>query len=376
VKIEGIKTFVIGNPWKNWVIVRVETDEGVSGLGEATGLTAQPRVAEVQELSRFVRGMDPRDPVRVYDAMLKGLFLDSSPAACAIEIACWDILAKNLGAPLYRLLGGRVHGRLRAYANGWYQCPREPEAFGECALRVKEMGYTALKFDPFGSAYQDLSPAEEGLSLSIVRAVREAVGDGVDLLIEGHDRFCPSAAIRIGRALAEFNPRWFETPVNSSNVAATLEVARRIPVPVAVGERFTRLTEFAALLEGRAVDIIQPEPLQCGGVGGAMKAAALAEAYGAVVACHQAQSPLATALNAHLHAAMPNFMIQECFDDFLVPWAWQVFTGAPRVVDGHLTPPDGPGIGVELNEAEAARHPYGQDMFIRLFEPGWESRHR
>jgi len=376
VKIESIKTFVIGNPWKNWVIIRVETDEGISGLGEATGLTAQPRVAEVRELTRFVRGMDPRDPVRVYQAIHKGLFLETSPAACAIEMACWDVLGKSLGAPLHRLLGGRTQLRLRAYANGWYRCPREPEAFAEHALQVKQMGYTALKFDPFGTAYQDLSPSEEKLSLSIVRAVRDAVGDEVDLLIEGHDRFCPSAAIRVGRALAEFRPRWFETPVHSSNIAATLEVARRIPVPVAVGERFTQLTEFAALLEGRAVHIIQPEPLQCGGVSGAMKAAALAEAHGAVVACHQAQSPLATALNAHLHAAMPNFMMQECFDDFLVPWTWQLFSGVPRVADGHLTPPDRPGIGVELNEEEAAKHPYGEDMFIRLFEPGWESRRR
>jgi len=376
VKITGISTFIIGNPWKNWVIVRVETDEGISGLGEATSLTAQPQAAEVGELSRFVVGMDPREPARVYDAIFKGLFLRNTVAAGGIEIACWDILARSLGVPLWRLLGGKLHERLRVYANAWYKCPRDPSAFAEHAARVKEMGYTALKFDPFGAAYLNLDPAEEKLSLSLVRAVRDAVGDEVDVLVEGHDRFTAATAVRLGRALAEFRPAWFETPVNSQDVKATAEVARAIPVPVASGERLSYLSEFADLLAPRTVSIVQPEPLRCGGVGGAIRVAALAQAHGAVVACHQAQSPLNTALNAHLHAAMPNFMIHECFDDFLAPWAREVFRGVPPVRDGYIEPSDAPGIGVELDEEEAARHPYGEDKFIRLFEPGWEDRRR
>lgn len=375
-KITSISTFIIGNPWKNWVIVRVETDEGISGLGEATSLTAQPQAAEVRELSRFVVGMDPREPARVYEAIYKGLFLRNTVAACGIEIACWDILARSLGVPLWRLLGGKLHERLRVYANAWYRCPRDPSAFAEHAVRVKEMGYTALKFDPFGAAYLDLDRAQEKLSLSLVRAVRDAVGDEVDILVEGHDRFTVATAVRLGCALAEFRPAWFETPVNSQDVKATAEVARAIPVPVASGERLSYLSEFADLLAPRTVSIVQPEPLRCGGVGGAMRVAALAQAHGAVVACHQAQSPLNTALNAHLHAAMPNFMIHECFDDFLVPWAREVFLGVPPVRDGYIEPSDAPGIGVELDEEEAARHPYGEDKFIRLFEPGWEDRRR
>ncbi|MCK4283766.1 MAG: mandelate racemase/muconate lactonizing enzyme family protein [Candidatus Brocadiae bacterium] len=375
-EITRISTFIIGNPWKNWVIARVETDEGVTGLGEASGLTGKAAAAEIEELTRFVIGMDPREPARVYDRMFKGLFLENTAGVCAIEIACWDILGKSLGAPLWRLLGGKVQPRLRVYANGWYTCPRDPSAFAERASAVKEMGYTALKFDPFGAAYLNLDPAEEKLSLSLVRAVREAVGDEVDILVEGHDRFAASTAIRIGRALAEFRPAWFETPVDSLDVRATTEVARAVPVPVASGERLRHLSEFAELLAPRAVSIVQPEPLGCGGVGGAMKVAALAQAHGAVVACHQAQSPLCTGLNAHLHAAMPNFMIQECFDDFLEPWARDVLQGVPKVDGGYIEPSDAPGIGVELNEEEAAKHPYGRDKFIRLFEPGWESRRR
>ncbi len=209
-----------------------------------------------------------------------------------------------------------------------------------------------------------------------MRAVRQAVGDDVDLLIEGHDRFSVSTAIRIGRQLEEFRPMWFETPVMSTDIAATVAVARAIPVPVAAGERCRRLSEVAELVAHRAVDIVQPETLAIGGISGARKAAAIAEAAEALVALHQAQSPLNTAINAHIHASLPNFLIQECFDDFLAPWTRDLFEGVPRVVDGYLDVPDRPGIGVELNEAVAAAHPYGEDNFLRLFEEGWETRRR
>jgi len=376
VRIDRVSTFVIGNPWKNWVIVKVDTNEGVSGLGECTSITSAPMVAEVQELARFVTGMDPREPLRVADALEKGVFLAAKQAACAIEIACWDILGKSLGAPVWRLLGGRVHDRLRVYANGWYTCPREPNAFAEKAAQVVAMDYSALKFDPFGTAYLELSRAEEKLSLAIVRAVREAVGDEVDLMIEGHDRFAVATAIRLGHALAEFRPMWFETPVFSQNVEATIAVARAIPVPVASGERLRYLSEFAALLGSGVIGIVQPETLRCGGISGVTRVAALARAHEAMVACHQAQSPLNTAVNAHLHCTMPHFLVQECFDDFLVPWSRDVFQGVPRVVNGYLEPSDAPGLGVEFDEEEAAKHPYGEDKIIRLFETGWETRER
>ncbi len=375
-KIDRVSTFIVGNPWKNWVIVKVDTDDGISGLGEATGITSAPMAAEAKEVARFVMGMDPREPLRVADALDKGTNLSIKPANCAIEIACWDILGKSLGAPVWRLLGGRLHDRLRVYANGWYTCPRDPAAIAERAAEVTAMGYTALKFDPFGKAYLELSHTEEKLSLAIVRAVRDAVGEEVDLLIEGHDRFSTATAIRLGRALAEFRPMWFEAPVHSYNIQATVEVARAIPVPVATGERLQYPSEFSALLQSGAVGILQPEPLRCGGISGALRVAALARAHEAQIACHQAQSPLNTAVNAHLHATMPHFLIHECFDDFLVPWASDVFRGVPKVTDGCLTVPDAPGLGVDFDEKEAAKHPYGEDNMIRLFETGWETRER
>ena len=376
-KITGLKTFVVGNPWKNWVLVKVETDEGLRGLGEATGgLKTKPLEAEVNELARFVIGADPLQPARLWQQMYKGVFLSGSPALSAIEAACWDILGQSLNAPVWQLLGGQHRPKLRVYANGWYQGPRDPGFFAEAASAVVEKGYTALKFDPFGKAYRFVDANEERFALSLVRAVREAVGDTVDLLIEAHDRFSVSTAIRIGRALAEYHPMWLETPVMSTDVAATIEVARAIPVPVATGERFTRLSQFLELLAPRVVDIVQPEPLSIGGISGALRAAAIAESAEASVALHQAQSPLGTAINTHIHAAIPNFLIQECFDDFLVPWAREIVQGVPTVIDGYLTPSDAPGLGVTLDETAAAAHPYGENNFLRLFEEGWERRGR
>lgn len=376
-KITELKTYVVGNPWKNWVFVKVLTDEGISGIGEATGgLSAKPGEAQVRELERFVIGEDPLQPERLWQRMYKGLFLGSNVGMNAIEIACWDILGKSLQAPVWKLLGGKQRPRLRVYANGWYQGPREPAFFAEAAVRLKEMGYTALKFDPFGSAYRALDAGEERRSIGIVRAVRDAVGDDIDLCIEGHDRFSVSTAIRVGRQLEAFRPMWFETPVMSTDIAATVEVARAIRVPVATGERFSRLAEVIDLVSHRAVDIVQVETLHIGGISGARKAAAIAESAEAFIALHQAQSPLNTAINAHLHASMPNFLIQECFDDFLAPWARDILHGVPPVRDGGLEPSDAPGLGVELDEAEMARHPYGPDFFLRLFEDGWETRRR
>ena len=256
-KITEIKTFVVGNPWKNWVFVKVLTDAGLVGWGEATGgLETKPLEAQVHELERFAIGEDPIHPERLWQKMYKGLFLGNNVAMNGITIACWDILAKSLNAPLWKLLGGKQNPSLRVYANGWYKGAREPGAFAEEASRVKSMGYTALKFDPFGSTYRFFDSGEEKKSIAIVAAVRKAVGDDMDLCIEAHDRFSVSTAIRVGQELEEYRPMWLETPVMSTDIQATLQVARSIKVPVATGERFNRLSQFLELLEG----LVKPLP--------------------------------------------------------------------------------------------------------------------
>jgi galactonate dehydratase len=374
-KIIDARTIVVGNPWKNWVFVLLLTDEGITGVGEATGgLTTRPHEAAVHELKPLYLGQDPRDVGALWDRMYKGAYLTHGPAMAGIEMACWDILGKSLDVPVWRLLGGKLRPRLRAYANGWYQGPREPSAFAEKAAEVVAMGYTALKFDPFGDAYRFIDRGELRHSLAIVAAVRDGVGDSVDLLIEAHDRFSVSTAIEVGHALADYHPFWFETPVMSTEVEATAEVARAVPVRVVSGERFARKGEFARLLETRVIDVIQPEILECGGIQGLTKIAALAEAYEAFIAPHNAQSPFTTVVNTHVMATIPNLLIQECFDDFLVPWSRQIMTGAVHIVDGYIEVPDGPGFGVTLDETAMARHPYADQNFLRLFNAGWERR--
>jgi len=373
-KITELKTFVVGNPWKNWVFVKLDTDEGISGLGEATGgLSTKPALGDLEELTRHVIGEDPCHPERVWYKLHKARFLGTSKGMSAIEQACWDILGKSLGVPAWQLFGGKHRDHLRVYANGWYQGPRDPVFFAEKAAEMVAKGYTALKFDPFGGAYQQIDKASERLSIQIVAAVRAAVGPDVDILVEAHDRFTVTNAIRLGRALEEFKPMWLETPVRTHDLAGHLEVARSIQIPVVLGEGFNELRQFADLLSARVIDIIQPEP-QTLGPSRARKAFAIAQAYDALVACHQAQSPFCTAMNAHLHASIPNFLIHENFDDSLEPWTWDLLRGTPRVENGYLTVSNAPGWGVELNEAEALKHPYGEKNFLRLFEEGWETR--
>ncbi len=373
-KITELKTFVVGNPWKNWILIKLLTDEGLTGLGEATGgLATRPNLGDVEELRPLVIGEDPLHPERLWLKLIKARYHQRSTGIAAIEQACWDILGKSLSAPLWRLFGGKHHERLRAYANGWYQGPRDPVFFAEAAARMAAKGYTALKFDRFGGAYKQIEPESEALAVRIVGAVREAVGDGVDLLIEAHDRFTVSTAIRVGRQLEPFRPFWIETPVRTFDLKGHIEVQRALGYPVVLGEGFHELRQFADLLHERVIDIVQPEPMHLG-PSTARKAFAVAEAYDALVACHQAQSPFCTAMNAHLHCSIPNFLIQENFDDSLEPWVWDLLQGVPRVVNGYLTPSDAPGWGVELNEEEAAWHPYGERNFLRLFEEGWETR--
>lgn len=374
-KIIDAKTIVVGNPWKNWVFIQLFTDEGITGIGEATGgLSTKPNEAAVHELRTLYLDQDPRDVIALWERLYKGLFLTQNTAMAGIEMACWDILGKSLNVPVWRLLGGMTRPRVRAYANGWYKGPREPRYFAERAAEVVAMGYTALKFDPFGDAYRFLSREDFRLAMDIVGAIRVAVGQNVDLLVEGHDRFSVSTAIEVGNALAQYEPFWFETPVMSTEIEAMEAVARAIPVRVVGGERSSSKADFARLLQTRVIDVIQPEILNCGGVTGLTRIAALAEAYDAFIAPHNAQSPFTTVVNSHIGTAVPNFLIQECFDDFLVPWSREIMTGSVRIVDGFIELPEGPGFGVTLNTAEMAKYPYASRNFLRLFQPGWEKR--
>tara|TARA_B100000809_G_scaffold180593_1_gene178225 strand:+ start:1159 stop:2304 length:1146 start_codon:yes stop_codon:yes gene_type:complete len=374
-KISDVRTVIVGNPWKNWVFVVVETDDGLIGVGEATGGSeTQPRVAAIQEIKHLVIGMDPRNVHEIFHKLYLTAFLKVTQAMAGIEMACWDILGKSLGVPVYTLLGGKVRDNVRVYANGWYSGERTPEGFAEKASEVVAKGYTALKFDPFGDAHMQMSRKETNEAKALIGAVREAVGDDVDILIEAHDRFSTYAAIEIGNWLKDYDVTWFETPVLSTDVSALVEVARRIPVRMIAGERMHAIHEFGEFLSHNVTDVINPEPLGVGGIWRSLQIAGIAEAHHAEIALHNAESPFKTMVALHIDAVTPNVFIQECFDDFLEPWVSEVLSGFLRVENGYLQMPDAPGIGVELNEDEAKKHPYGRSNFLRMFRPGWEKR--
>ena len=370
-KITDVRPVVVGNPWKNWIFVIVETDAGIRGLGEATGgLSTQPTVAQIEEVKHLVIGRDPRHIHEIWNHLYLSGFLSVSRAMAGIEMACWDILGRSLGVPVHALLGGKVRDEVRVYANGWYSGDRSPEGFARKAAEVVANGYTALKFDPFGNAYLSMSRQESKACEALVAAVREAVGPSVDILIEGHDRFGIQAAIEIANWLAKYEVTWFETPVLSSDVASVVQVARQAPVRVIAGERMHELHDFAQFLAAGVTDVINPEPLGVGGVWRSLQIAALARASHAQIALHNAESPLKTMIALQIDAVTPNVFIQECFDDFLEPWVTDVLKGFVRVEDGYLKIPDSPGYGVELDEAKAAKHPYGKSNFLRMFQPG------
>ena len=374
-KISDVRTVIVGNPWKNWIFVVVETDDGLIGVGEATGGSeTQPRVAAIQEIKHLVIGMDPRNVHEIFHKLYLTFSLKVTPAMAGIEMACWDILGKSLGVPVYTLLGGKVRDNVRVYANGWYSGERTPEGFAEKASEVVAKGYTALKFDPFGDAHMQMSRKETNEAKALIGAVREAVGDDIDILIEAHDRFSTYAAIEIGNWLKDYDVTWFETPVLSTDVSALVEVARRIPVRMVAGERMHAIHEFGEFLSHNVTDVINPEPLGVGGIWRSLQIAGIAEAHHAEIALHNAESPFKTMVALHIDAVTPNVFIQECFDDFLEPWVPEVLSGFLRVENGYLRMPDAPGIGVELNEDEAKKHPYGRSNFLRMFRPGWEKR--
>jgi galactonate dehydratase len=299
-------------------------------------------------------------------------------AIALVEIACWDILGKALNQPVYRLLGGAVRERIKAYANGWYTVERTPEEFYAAAQAAVAKGYQALKFDPFGAGFYELERAEKDRVVALVEAVRAAVGPEVEILIEMHGRFSPAAAVEMARDLAPFKPGWYEEPVPPENLRAlqkTAEAIAPLGVPVAAGERLHTPYEFRELFELQAVDVIQPDITHYGGLLNTKKLAAWAEAYYILVAPHNVGGPVSTAAALHLAACTPNFKIQEHFNDFADSFVLQAAPGLPKVEQGYFSLPHGPGLGVTLDEEVIAANP-PQGAHFNLFKEDWHKRGR
>ena len=281
--------------------------------------------------------------------------------------ACWDILGKQLGVPVYKLLGGAVRDKVRMYTHlGGGEMSAVYESFDasrviELALEVVARGYTAVKvvFVPYSEPLMG-APYAKKLA-AVMGRLREAVGDRVDIMVDFHGRTYPAVAIEYINAIAEYRPYFCEEPVPPENIDALAEVCRAVRVPIATGERLATRHQFREVLEKRAAHVIQPDLCHCGGLLEAKKIAAMAEAYYVGVAPHNPLGPIANAAALHFALSTPNFLIQE---DMLadVPWRWEVVESSLRTENGYWLPADAPGLGVRVNEAAAARHPFQQEV--------------
>ncbi len=361
-KVIDVKPFVVDCFRTNWVFVKVYTDEGIDGVGEATlEYKEAALLGAVQHIKEYLVGKNPLDIERHFhdiyrDAYWRGGAVLMS-ALSAVEMALWDILGKSLGVPVYQLLGGRANDKVRIYVNGWFSGAKTPEEFGAKAKAAMERGVTALKWDPFGKAYLTLSNAELDRAMECVAAVREAVGNRVDLLIEGHGRFDVPTGIRIAKELEQFRPMWFEEPTPPDNLEALKAVRDKSPVPISAGERLYTLKDYKDLFEMRAADYIQPDISHAGGIMELKKIAAVADTYYIPFAPHNPSGPVANAATLQLAACCPNFNILEImYSD--VTWRADVTNENLHYEDGYITIPDKPGLGIEINEEACLAHPY------------------
>ena len=386
-KLTDVKTFVVGNPppgygGRYFVFVKLTTDGNVHGIGEAYSVPWNPHlVARLIEdtFARYLAGEDPHDIERIWRRVYAAGYTQHPDLAVmgvlsALEMACWDIIGKEAGQPVYKLLGGRVHERLRTYTY-IYARPgdkvdvyQDPELSAERAAEYVAQGFTAIKFDPAGpyTAFdgRQLSLAQLDLCERFMRELRAAVGSDADLLFGTHGQMTAAGAVRLARRLEPYDPLWFEEPVPPDAPEEMALVARATSIPIAAGERLATKYDFARVLRAQAAAILQMNLGRVGGLLEAKKIAGMAEAQHVQIAPHLYCGPVVGAANIQLATCSPNFLILEGIERWqgihaellLQPIRWEA---------GYVIPPTAPGLGVELNEAVAARHPYqGQQLHL------------
>jgi galactonate dehydratase len=356
---------------KNLLFCRVDTDEGIYGWGE--GYVSQGKELSV---AAYITSMEPylidRSPFNIKhtgkamfnDFVIRRSSCDFFSAWSSIEIALWDIVGKITGQPVYNLLGGRSRERIRVYANGWYDVnfggDDTPDGMAERALKVKNMGFTAMKWDPFGRIpwRNIITKQQEDSAVMCVRRIREAVGPDVDLMIEVHRRLSPYYAARFADRIAEFDPFWFEEPCLADNVDLLVEAKRNIRMPIVTGETKYTKEDFKDVFEKRAAEIINPDICLCGGILGILEIAAMAEPYAVMFTPHNYNSTIvATAATAHASAVASNFLIAEYFLN-LKPACDEITINPLKVSDGFMELPTTPGLGIDIDMEKLKAHPY------------------
>ena len=381
-QVTDVKTFIVAPEShragmigsKNWLFAKVETDDGIVGWGEAYTQLDRDRNIErhIHDLRRYLIGRNPfhiKQFMRViYDdfAGRRGS-MDLYCAQSALEQALWDVVGKSLNVPIYNLLGGPCRDQIRVYANGWYGGAREPQQYAEMAVATIERGFTALKFDPFpGNWRLYVDKQVERSAIANVRAVREAVGPDIDLLIEVHRRLAPMHAVRVARQLEEFAPFWYEEPVPAENVSALAEVRRNVNIPIVTGEALYGKSAFREVFEQRAADIINPDVCNCGGILEMREIGAMAEIYYVAMSPHNYNSTtIGLAATLQVAACMPNFIITEYFVNF-ERTSKEIAVNPFVVRDGWIALPTAPGLGIEIDEDGLRKYPYQEHPLRNL----------
>ncbi len=380
-KITAVKPYTVHPGWrKNLIFVKVETDAGLHGWGEAYSQYDRDTavVAQIEALAKYALGRDPFNikhftQIAFDDYAARRGSLELFCAVSGIEQALWDIAGKACGQPVYNLLGGRCRDKIRVYANGWSYQLNEPADYARAAEKVIAQGFTALKLDPLPAPWRSWIPMDhEARAIAVVKAVRSAVGPDVDILIDQHRRLAPMHAVRLDRKLAEFNLYWMEEPCLAENAEALAEIRHATGLPIVIGEATYLKQGFRPLLEARAADILNPDVACCGGILELKEIAAMAEPYFVAMSPHNYNSTtVALASTVHASATMPNFIITEYFLPF-VEFGDRISPNALKPKNGYIDLPVTPGLGIDIDEAALRQHPGKPYAARKLRQPADE----
>lgn len=375
-KITRLETILTNAGLRNYLFVRLTTDNGLTGIGEASLEWQEKSVQTLihEWVEDRVLGTNPFDVERLTSNLIRDQYQGGPTVLTAIsgvEIACWDLIGKACGQPVYKLLGGQARDKLPAYANGWYGGAKTPADYAAKARDVVARGYRGMKFDPFGTAWKEMTQEQMDEAEQIVAAVREAVGDRIELMIEVHGRLSAACAVEMGRRLEWTRPAWYEEPVTPLDLEGLKIVNESLPFRMASGERLYTLEEFGRLISMRACDVVQPDLAHIGGLSVGKKVAALAQAHDLVVAPHCSVGPVALCAAIHFGWSTPNVLIQENFAEYDVSWRNDLVRGWNPIRSGEFALPQGPGLGIEIDDEVCAQHPYKKNTFPSLWDRTW-----
>jgi len=391
-RLKDLEIFVVAPPapgWggRYWMFTKLTTDTGVVGYGECYAAAVGPEAMKVviaDVFERHIQGENPENIELMFRrAYSSGFTQRPDPtvmgAFSGLEIACWDILGKDRDRPVWALLGGMINERVRSYTYIYPQPGSDMDAFwtspelaAEAALKMVDLGFTAVKFDPAGpyTLRGGHQPAMSDISQSVAfcKAIRDAVGDRADLLFGTHGQFTTAGAIRLGQAIAPYNPLWFEEPVPPDNLLEFAQVARAVRIPIATGERLCTKAEFATLLRTDGVKILQPALGRAGGILEGRKIAAIGEVFNAEMAPHLYAGPVEWAANIHLSVSIPNLLIAETIETG-GSFHQKLIKNSIHWEDGFIHAPSAPGLGIEFDEEVARAHPYtGKNLHLEMQE--------